>query len=79
MPNSKGVNYTYPEPYTGTNWLLKFIVENRVNYVFDSVVGVIGFVFCVAVLVGLILLCRKICFPGVKFAQSEQHYKDLAN
>jgi hypothetical protein len=71
------VTYIYPEPYTGNNWLARFIVENKINTVMGTVIGIVGTVVGIAILVGLALLFRKICNPAVKFALSEERYKNL--
>ncbi len=59
--NSKGVTYVYPEPYNGNNWLARFIIDGKINYVTGSVIGVVVIIWIIGMFVGLVLACRKIC------------------
>ena len=72
--NSNGVTYVYPEPYTGTNWLIRFIVEGKIDYVTGAILGVVVVIGVVIMFVGLFLACRKLCNRPVKLAESEKRY-----
>ena len=72
--NNAGVTYVYPEPYTGNNWLIRFIVEGKIDYVTGTVVGVVVIIWLLGMFVGLVLACRKICNRPIKLAESEKRY-----
>jgi len=72
--NSNGVKYIYPETYTGTNWLIRFIVEGKIDYLTGAIVGVVVVIVVVIILVGLFLACRAISNRPRKFAESEERY-----
>lgn len=59
--NSEGVTYIYPDPYTGNNWLMKLIAYGRIDFVTKAVYGVVGSVLAIVILLGIYLVCRKIC------------------
>ena len=59
------MTYVYPDPYTGNNWLARYIVEGKINFVSGSVIGVVVIIWIVGMSIGLFLACRRICNPAV--------------
>jgi hypothetical protein len=55
------VTYVYPEPYTGNNWLVRYLVVGKINFVSGSVIGVVAIIWIVGMSIGLFLAFRRLC------------------